>query len=45
MEMKKTTVEEVDTYFTNLAKSFKEQKREEKESSKNKGGFWLDNEL
>ena len=25
----KTTVEEVDAYFTNLAESFKEQKREE----------------
>ena len=41
----KTTVEEVDTYFTNLAESFKEQKREEKEGSKNNGRFWLDNEL
>ena len=36
-----TTVDEVDRYFTKLAECFKEQKREEKECSKDKGRFWM----
>ena len=36
-----TAVDEVDRYFTKLAECFKEQKREEKECSKDKGRFWM----